>query len=302
MVNDAGVLCSFVIVSYNCLEELKACINSLKKFAPGCEIIVVDNASVDGTPEFLRSCSDIVYLLSEKNLGFSAGCNLGLQKSCSDIVCFLNPDTVLLNSEWTAATDFIKKHEEYFIAPYILDKDGSPASARLDYPDYLTFWKELLFLPYFFKSPNVAGGKFAVSGCCIMGSKNQFLRLNGFDEGMFWCEDVDLCKRHLDTGGKFKIWNGWKIIHAGGKSASKNPHISIPNQIISKFRYFKKHKQKLNFFVSVMPAYINIILRIFLYFFFGLINKTYWKKSYAYLLAFKKLTEFLIKGSTPILP
>lgn len=300
--NGSEPLCSFVIVSYNCLEELMTCLSSLKKFAPGCEIIVVDNASVDGTPEFLKSCSDLIYVLSEKNLGFSAGCNAGLQKSSSDIVCFLNPDTVLLNDEWTAAAAFIKKNEKYFIAPDILNSDGSTASARLDFPNHLTFWKELLFLPHFFKFPDNSNGKFAISGCCIMGNKSHFLNLNGFDEGMFWCEDVDLCKRHLDAGGKIKIWNEWKIIHAGGKSASKNPHISIPNQIVSKFRYFKKHHQWMIFFDSVIPAYINIILRIILFFFFGLINKTYRKKSYAYLLALKKLSEYLIKGNTPILP
>lgn len=302
MVNDRKFLCSFVIVSYNCLEELKACLNSLKKFASGCEIIVVDNASADGTPEFLKSCSDIMYVLSEKNLGFSAGCNLGLKKTGSDIVCFLNPDTVLLDNEWISAANLIKENEKYFIAPYILNEDATPAAAQLEFPDYLTFWKELLFLPYIIRSSNPSGKNFAVSGCCIMGSKNQFLQLNGFDEEMFWCEDVDLCKRHLDSGGKIQIRNEWKIIHAGGKSASKNPDISIPNQIISKFRYFKKHKQRMNFIVSVIPAYINIILRIILYFFIGLINNTYWKKLHAYLLTLKKLSEYLIKGNTPILP
>lgn len=302
MVNDTVTACSFVIVSYNCLEELKGCIDSLKKFAPGSEIIVVDNASLDGTPGFLKSRSDIIYVLSEKNLGFSAGCNLGLQNSSSDIVCFLNPDTLLLDNEWSAAADFIKKNEKYFIAPSILNSDGSRASARLDFPNYLTFWKELLFLPHIFKTSDNSNGKYALSGCCIMGKKSHFQYLKGFDEGMFWCEDVDLCKRHLDAGGKIKIWNEWKIIHTGGKSASKNPHISIPNQIISKFRYFKKHHQQMNFSFSVLPAYINIILRIFMYFFFGLINKIYWKKSHAYLLAFKKLSEYLIKGYTPILP
>lgn len=89
---------SVIILTYNSSPTLVTCLQSaLATLGPDDEVIVVDNASTDGTVEFLQQIElaspqfRIIY--NEKNLGFSAGCNVGIRAAKGAYVCLLNPDT-----------------------------------------------------------------------------------------------------------------------------------------------------------------------------------------------------------------
>ncbi len=89
---------SIVILSYNTLDYTKECIESIKKTCPkfAYEIIVVDNASYDGSVEWLNQQDDIKLLCNKENVGFPKGCNQGIALSEKDNDIFLlNNDTVL---------------------------------------------------------------------------------------------------------------------------------------------------------------------------------------------------------------
>jgi GT2 family glycosyltransferase len=94
-----GPLVSIVIVNYNGKIFLKKCLTSvLKTNYPNIEVIVVDNGSTDGSPELLRSFasdSEIKVILSETNLGFAGGNNVGIELATGDYVVFLNNDTTV---------------------------------------------------------------------------------------------------------------------------------------------------------------------------------------------------------------
>lgn len=89
---------SVVILSYNAKEDMKLCLNSLKETVSEafCEIIVIDNASTDGVTDYLKQQTGIKLVCNDKNLGFPAGCNLGIKISqpYHDIL-LLNNDTVV---------------------------------------------------------------------------------------------------------------------------------------------------------------------------------------------------------------
>ena len=90
---------SFVILSYNTLRYTKMCINSIREtcYDKSCEIIVIDNASNDGSVEWLRDQSDIVLIENNENAGFPAGCNQGINAANPDNDIFLlNNDTLML--------------------------------------------------------------------------------------------------------------------------------------------------------------------------------------------------------------
>ena len=93
---------SIIILTYNQLAFTKDCIESIRKYTkPGSyELIIVDNASTDGTREWLieqqKNNTDIQVVLNEENLGFPKGCNIGISQSQkkSDIL-LLNNDTIV---------------------------------------------------------------------------------------------------------------------------------------------------------------------------------------------------------------
>ena len=90
---------SIILLTYNKLEYTKVCIDSIRKYNgnEGCEIIVVDNNSTDGTVEYLKQQSDIKYILNDYNNGFPGGCNqgIGIADKNNDIF-LLNNDTVIM--------------------------------------------------------------------------------------------------------------------------------------------------------------------------------------------------------------
>ena len=86
---------SLVIISYNGRHYLEDCLDSvLAECWPGCQLILVDNASQDGSPEWIQaSYPDIQLVCNPHNLGFAAACNQGAALACGDVLVFLNQDT-----------------------------------------------------------------------------------------------------------------------------------------------------------------------------------------------------------------
>src|SRR5262245_4807299 len=89
---------AIIIVSYNSRKDLENALRSLTEPPPaaGCEIVVVDNASTDSTPTYVREQWPHIRLIaSENNLGFAQANNLGIRSTSSDLVLLANPDTLI---------------------------------------------------------------------------------------------------------------------------------------------------------------------------------------------------------------
>lgn len=92
---------SIVILTYNSIQDLPRCLNSIKeKTKVSYEIIVVDNNSTDGTREYLQNAQlEIQIILNSENVGFASGCNIGIKAATGEYVVLLNPDTVV-TKDW----------------------------------------------------------------------------------------------------------------------------------------------------------------------------------------------------------
>ena len=102
-------LLSIVVVNWNVRELLRDCLRSvireMRLPTEAYELIVVDNASADGSVEMLRSgFSDVILIASPDNLGFARGCQVGYEAARGEFVLLLNPDTVILDSAIDAIT------------------------------------------------------------------------------------------------------------------------------------------------------------------------------------------------------
>ena len=93
----AGKMTSIIILSYNTLQFTRSCIESIRQHTPAgtYEIIIIDNASKDGSVNWLKSQQDLICIYNEKNVGFPAGCNQGMKIAKGTEFLLLNSDTVV---------------------------------------------------------------------------------------------------------------------------------------------------------------------------------------------------------------
>src|SRR4030043_1633076 len=117
------------IVTYNSLNFLKECLRSILENLPGvgCEIIVVDNASGDGTAEFIRKNYPEVTLISNsRNIGFAAANNKAIKKSNSKYLLLINSDCRVYEKSIDGLVDFMEKNTVAgIVGPKIVNSDGT---------------------------------------------------------------------------------------------------------------------------------------------------------------------------------
>jgi len=122
---DAFSRLSIIIVNYNTREDLRLCLAALHECRPLPEIIVVDNASTDGSVEMIRESFPAIRLLAPgRNTWFTGGNNLGLKAATREFVLLLNPDTIAPPEALAALVEFADAHPEY-----------AGVTAQLRYPD-----------------------------------------------------------------------------------------------------------------------------------------------------------------------
>ncbi len=251
---------SIVIVNWNSGPLLERCIQSLRQHASGCEIIVVDNASADGSLDFLGDPRPGMRVLrNATNLGFAAGNNLGWRQSAGDSVLFLNPDT---ECKPGAPSKLERKlggdSRIWAVAGRLLPFEGREATGFnvRSFPTLGAVAAEMLLLDELWPGnpwsrryrgsdrPQAPGFVDQPAGACLMVRRDILDRLNGFD-GVYtpaWFEDVDLCRRIHLAGGKIWFEPEAEFLHHGGSSLKQLSHsdfleIYHTNQL----RYFRKH-------------------------------------------------------------
>ena len=262
MSTEAGVICSpsgvaIIIVSYQSHEDIIRCLDSLGEARTRAQVIVVDNASRDGTADAVRRAFPEVSVLSmPKNMGFAVACNRGMRASTSRYCLFLNPDVRLSLDTLEDLVEVAERHPQAgIVGPRVLNEDGR--TVQISYRSFPTigtlFFHQYSLLNRVF--PNnpwrrkylLMGQDFSeprgvdwVSGCCMLARRDVVRELNGFDEQFFmYSEDVDLCLRAKQAG-----WQTWYdprtcVTHRiGGSSGGMRPLIERHRSV---WRYYKKH-------------------------------------------------------------
>jgi N-acetylglucosaminyl-diphospho-decaprenol L-rhamnosyltransferase len=209
-------LVDYVVVAYRSQRDLGACLDAIAADRPdGASVIVVDNASPDGSADVARHHpSHPRLLVSPRNLGFGGACNLALDASSADLLFFVNPDARLFRGTTAGLIATIEADPAVAAAgPRIYDSTGglqaASAGSEPSLRSVLGHFLLLARLPMigrYFSPLQLPFGSSAqrvdwVSGAALMVRRDAFRGVGGFDPSIFlYMEDVDLCRRLRATG------------------------------------------------------------------------------------------------------
>ena len=194
---------SIIIVSFNTRDVLMDCLASVHAKTEGIsyEVIVVDNASNDGTPAAVsEGFPDVRLIRNDVNRGFSPANNQGIHESKGRLIALLNPDTRLIENSFQKIFGYFQEHSEFFIiGPGIIDESGQQSPTRLweDTP-YDAAWKILGLYNPSNELQRMGDMKEAlvISGCCFMIRRELFEEIGLLDENYFlYNEEDDFCRR-----------------------------------------------------------------------------------------------------------
>ncbi|MFV9503204.1 MAG: glycosyltransferase family 2 protein [Oscillochloridaceae bacterium umkhey_bin13] len=230
-----------VIVSYNTKTLLQACLDSLRACTLPLHIVVVDNASHDGTPAMVRRDFPEVELLAlDRNQGFAAGNNAGLRYLAPwpAYLLLLNPDTVVHPGAIEAMVAFLAAHPRVgMVGPRLLNPDGSLQPSAFRFPTLLMDTLDLFppgeVLPgrlygswWHGRYPQEQGDQpFAIDhplGACMLVRRAVLDQVGLFDERYFmYSEEVAWCWRIRQA--RWAIWQqpAARVTHVGGAATSQ---------------------------------------------------------------------------------
>lgn len=235
---------SIVIVTYNNKKTIKSCIDSVLKYSPGCEVVVVDNASKDNTAQLVKRYNQKVMLVkSNANLGFSKGNNLGVRYATCEYLVFLNPDTEIEEKEaFIKIKDVLEKNKGFgLIGPRLIYPDGLSQYSVRNLPTISAAFKQYILKvkgAYDFYDPKCIDlcEVESVVGACMIIKKEIFLEIGGFDEKYFlYYEDLDLCRRIRKNGLKIGYLPSVNIKHILGASGASHKTYQLLKESAKKY-------------------------------------------------------------------
>ncbi|MDI6604607.1 MAG: glycosyltransferase [Thermoanaerobacteraceae bacterium] len=233
-------LSSIVILTHNQLEYTKLCIESIRKYtAVPYEIIIVDNASNDGTVEYLETQDDIKLIKNKENLGFAAGCNQGISIAEGEYIVLLNNDTIVTENWLNNLLYCLHNADDAaIVGPVTNNISGKQkiAAEYMDINDMHEFAKNINNQKQIWKKA------LRLVGFCMLARKSLFDEIGLFDEnyGIGNFEDDDLCLRALLRGYNLYI-STTTFIHHFGSITFKNMNIDYA-EIMRKNENYFKHK------------------------------------------------------------
>jgi GT2 family glycosyltransferase len=251
---------SVIILNWNAREWLERSIGAALAQETGgwpFEVVLVDNASTDGSVDFARErFPDLRILALSENLGFAGGNNAAIRQTAGEYVMLLNPDTQAHPGAFAAMLDFMASHPRCgILGPKVVNPDGSlQYSCRRFATLEAGFFRNTPLGKLFpgaksardYLMKDVPHDKAMpvdwVSGAAMVIRRALLDEIGLLDEEYFmYTEDVDLCYRAHAAG-----WEVWydpagEITHAIGQSSDKNSWAMIRAFHLSTWRFFNKH-------------------------------------------------------------
>jgi GT2 family glycosyltransferase len=272
---------SIIIVNYNVKEFLQNLIHSIEKASNNItkEIIVIDNASNDGSVELIREkFPNIKLIANHTNLGFGKANNLGLKEAKGKYILLINPDTIVAEDTFEKMINFFEEHKEVGLAGCkILNPDGSlQLACRRSFPGPWTSftkvtglstllprskWFARYNLTYLDENQNHEVD--AISGSFMMMRKEVYEKVGGFDEQFFmYGEDLDLCYRIQKAGFKVFYVHNAKIIHYKGES-TKRSSLDETKVFYNAMHLFVKKHFSSSFLVEIILRTAIVVRSVF---------------------------------------
>lgn len=241
-----------VVVNFNAGAALVPCVDSVLAQAPRPELVVVDNASTDGSVDgLLRAHPDVRVVRSGGNLGYARAANLGIAATAAPVVAVLNPDTVLAPGVGATLTGrFAAEADLGAAGPRLHNKDGTvyPSARRI--PTLLDavghgllffVWRDNPFTARYRETgadPTRPRDVDWVSGAAVWLRRAALDDVGGWDERYFmYVEDVDLCWRLRRAGWRVAYEPDGIVEHLLGVSTASRPYRMIAEHHRSLLRF-----------------------------------------------------------------
>jgi len=263
---------------------LKACLEScLAEFARSQllgEVIVVDNASDDGSPEMVSELFPEVHVIrNRENVGFSAGNNQAIKVASGKYILILNNDTVLLPASLQAMIGYMDSHPEVGLAgPKLLNPDGTiQQGAHRRLPRLADTVMQLFWVHHIWPGNPIAKRAWhldealkepcpleQVAGCCMLLRREVIASVGAFDEDFYYFyEDVDLCHRIQKSGYKAVYLPESEVMHHGGGTFRTIGFGDKACMLTAGLlRYYKKHKGRNQFLILKGIMFLALAIRL----------------------------------------
>lgn len=302
---------SIIIVNYNTKHLLGACVESVVQQTRTArfEVIVVDNASVDGSIEMLQRKHPAVHVVvNDSNRGFAAANNQGIARATGRYVLLLNSDTIILDGAIDTLVRLMDEHRDIGIAGCLqLNPDMTLQPSCRSFPSLWNIITEATFLYKLLPSTRLFGSYYlsffrhdhmreidVVMGSFMFIRREVLNDIQGFDEDyFFYTEETDLCYRARQRGHRSFFCPQARIIHIGGGSGSTTLW-SFAHLHRSQYQFINKHFRGAENVAMRFMKRFGILIRIPVYLLASLLTwngKTFRKAVVHVRLAFMNFNE-----------
>ena len=276
---------SIIVVSWNGCALLRKCLNSIREAGGALvgEVIVIDNASSDGSAEMVAvEFPEVTLVRSAQNLGFARANNLGLKQASGSWLALINSDVVVHPDCFDRLVRYLEEHDKVgLVGPKVFGRDGQQQSTCRRFPTIWTTLCRSLALDCVFPNSSIVSGceidhwspdtqseVEVLSGCFLLARRSTVENVGGLDERFFfYAEDVDWCKRIREAGWQIAYVPEASATHYGGGSSANAPLRYSIELLRANLTYWKKHHgrlgQALYYLLSVLHHVVRLILRGF---------------------------------------
>jgi GT2 family glycosyltransferase len=271
---------SIIIVNWNTQAILKDCLKSVYGQTKDIsfEVVVVDNASFDGSIQMVKSeFPQITLIENNDNRGFAKANNQGMQIAKGRYVLLLNSDTIILDGAIQRTLTFADQHPEAAVVGCkVLNPDKSLQPTCFMVPSLLNLFLSSTYLYKLFPRSRFFGREQmtwwdrddvreveVVTGCFMLVRKEAMEQVGMMDESYFmYAEETDWCYRFRKAGWKLLFTPDAQIIHLGGQS-SKIVKVKMSIELRKSILYFiRKNRGYFSYLFGCMLTLLFYMVRI----------------------------------------
>lgn len=226
---------SIIVVTHESAEEVGACLDALPHVATSHEVIVVDNASGDGTADLVAERAPGARLIRKRRRdGFATNSNIGSMAANGRYLLFLNPDARVQPGAVENLVAYLDANRDVGVAgPRLVYPDGSPQASARRFPSLRATIVRRTPLRWIVRTSaaerrhlmldesRTGDGAVAVDwllGAALTMTRELFFEMGGFDDGYrLYCEDIDLCWRLHGSGRRVVLLPSATVVHDLGE-------------------------------------------------------------------------------------
>lgn len=267
-----------VIVSYNTCDHLRSCLETIS-FDEASEVVVIDNASADGSADMVRADFPWVRLImSNTNFGYGAAANLGIAACEAPYVLLLNGDTQLAPDALEQLSAYLDRHSRAAaIGPRLVNLNGSLQASCYHFPTPLYLFLEESAVWRFIRFVPIVRNRYLRTwayddsrrvpwalGAALALRRQALDEIDGFDESFFlYYEEVDLCLRLGSAGWEVHFTPVTTVTHVGGASSDQCRGEASVQWFLSVRHFYRVHYSRIQTVEMNVVAKSIVLTRLF---------------------------------------